>query len=414
MATFFIFSRIQTGFPGIKYEVFLILMIRLVKNVNDTPVLLLYRRISMMKFSTKVTFLLLVGTCLLLTYIQYSADPIYCQSHDTASAGKAEPHPTTTASETKGPTCQQRMSVTNMTEFDSFPDNLKRFLYYRHCRHFPLLLDSPGKCGADHVFLLLVIKSSPGNYERREVLRKTWAVERKVDGVHIRRLFITGTTAEGFEKIRLNKLLKSEQQEYNDIVQWDFEDTHYNLTLKQVLLMDWLHQNCPHASFLLNGDDDMFAHTENMVEYLKSLEDADGSRNLFSGYLQPNSTPCRDMQNKYFVPREIHVSDTYPPFCSGGGILLSRFTSSVMYYMSRYVPLFPLDDVYLGILLDKAGLAMTSHAGVKTFGLDIPSKKVDKLDPCYYKDLLLVHRFLPAQLYIMWHRVHDPDLKCFS
>lgn len=378
------------------------------------PVLLPYRGISMMKFPTKMTFLLLLGTCLLLVYVQYFAAPTCCQYNDWASTAEAGRTQTTTASKTERQTCQQRTSVTNMTNFDSFPANLKKFLYYRHCRHFPLLLDLPAKCGGDQIFLLLVIKSSPGNYERREVLRKTWAMERKVDGAQIRRLFISGTTAEGFKKIRLNKLLKLEQREYGDIIQWDFEDTHYNLTLKQVLLMDWLHKNCPHASFLLNGDDDIFAHTDNMVEYLKSLEDVDGSRNLFSGYLQLNSTPIREVQNKYFVPREIYTSDIYPPFCSGGGILLSRYTASVMYNMSKYVPLFPLDDVYLGILLAKAGLAMTFHRGVKTFGLDIPSKKVDELDPCHYKDLLLVHRFLPTQLYLMWHRVHDPELKCFS
>lgn len=367
-----------------------------------------------MKFSTKVTFLLLAGTCLLLAYNQFTAEPRHCGSEGRASAAQEENLRTTAARETEVPPCQRQTSVTNMSNFDSFTDNLKRFLYYRHCRRFPLLLDAPGKCGADEVFLLLVIKSSPGNYERREVLRKTWAAERKLDGAHVRRLFISGTTAEGFEKLRLNKLLRLEQQEYGDIVQWDFEDTHYNLTLKQVLLMDWLRDNCPHASFLLNGDDDMFAHTENMVEYLKSLDDAAGSRNLFAGYLQPNSTPIREVQSKYFVPLEIYPSGSYPPFCSGGGILLSRFTASVMHNMSRHVPLFPLDDVYLGILLHEAGLALTSHTGVKTFGLEIPSANVDELDPCYYRDLLLVHRFLPTQLYIMWHRVHDPDLRCFS
>lgn len=361
-----------------------------------------------MKFPTKMTLLLLAAACLLLAYVQYSS---YDGEVRAATAG---PNQTTAAGKIAGPACHRRTSVTSMANFDSFPANLKKFLYYRHCRHFPLLLEPRAKCGRNKIFLLLVIKSSPGNYERREVLRKTWAMERKVDGVHIRRLFISGTTAEGFEKMRLNKLLRLEHREHNDIVQWDFEDTHYNLTLKQVLLMDWLHKNCPDVSFLLNGDDDVFVHTENMVKYLKSLEDPDGSRNLFSGYLQPNSSSARNVESKYFVPREIYMSDIYPPFCSGGGILLSRYTASVMHNMSKYVPMFPLDDVYLGILLDKAGLAMTSHAGVRTFGLEIPSKEVDELDPCYYRDLLLVHRFLPTQLYIMWHRVHDPDLQCFS
>lgn len=363
-----------------------------------------------MKFTTMMTFVLLVGTCLLLVYLQ-NID----RCADRLSMRKAHSDREKTVPQNELETCQRRTSVASMPNFDSFPPNLQRFLYYKHCRHFPLILDTPGKCGGDEkIFLLLTIKSSPGNYERREVLRKTWARERNLGGEHIRRVFITGTAAGGFEKLRLNNLLKLEQREHDDIVQWDFEDTHYNLTLKQVLLMEWLEKNCPHVSFLFNGDDDVLALTENIVEYLQSLEDSDGSRHLFSGFVHPKSLPIRAIENKYFVPREIHASDTYPPFCSGGGILLSRYTAFVMYLMSKHIPLFPLDDVYLGMLLAKVRLNLTSHGGVKTFGLDFPSEKVDRLDPCFYKDLLLVHSFLPMELYIMWHRVHDPHLKCFS
>ncbi|XP_075896776.1 N-acetyllactosaminide beta-1,3-N-acetylglucosaminyltransferase 3-like isoform X2 [Nelusetta ayraudi] len=310
--------------------------------------------------------------------------------------------------------CKHNVSAANITGFDSLPANLKDFLYYRHCRHFPLLLDPTDKCGQDEVFLLLVIKSSLGNYERREVLRKTWAKERQINGLWVRRIFISGTTGDGFEKIRLNKRLELEQQQHNDIIQWDFKDTHCNLTLKQVLFLEWLDKNCPNVSFLLNGDDDVFAHTENMVEYLQSLEDDAGSRHLFAGFVRLNDPAVRTTQSKYFVPHEIHKPDLYPPYCSGGGILLSRYTALIMHRMSQSLPLFPMDDVYLGMILAKARLMLTSHMGFKTFGLEVPSKNLDRLDPCFYKDLLLVHRFLPTELYVMWKRVHDPDLKCFS
>lgn len=168
--------------------------------------------------------------------------------------------------------CQQNMSVANIKNFSALPDHIKDFLYYRHCRHFPMLLDIPDKCGgaegSSDVFLLLVIKSAPVNYDRREVLRKTWAKERLQNGVWIRRLFISGTTGVGFEKKRLNTLLKIEQRENNDILQWDFNDSFFNLTLKQILFLEWMERNCPHARFLLNGDDDVFVNTDNMVEYL--------------------------------------------------------------------------------------------------------------------------------------------------
>ncbi|KAE8294047.1 N-acetyllactosaminide beta-1,3-N-acetylglucosaminyltransferase 3 [Larimichthys crocea] len=226
------------------------------------------------------------------------------------------------------PRCQQNMSAAKITDFSSFPDFMKDFLYYRHCRHFPMLLDLPDKCGgADksaEVFLLLVIKSSPHNYDRRAILRKTWAEERLQNGVWIRRVFLSGTTDSGFEKERLNKLLELEQREYSDILQWDFTDTFQNLTLKQILFLEWMERNCPNVRFLLNGDDDVFANTDHMVEYLQSLEDNDGTL--------------------------------------------------VIYNMSKSIDLLPIDDAYMGMCLAKAGLDPTSHIAVKPFGLNIPSR----------------------------------------
>ena len=314
------------------------------------------------------------------------------------------------------PRCQQNMSAANISDFSSLPAGIKDFLYYRHCRHFPMLLDLPDKCGGAResadIFLLLVIKSSPVNYERREVLRKTWAKERLYNGVWIRRIFISGTMDSGFEKERLNKLLELEQRENNDILQWDFNDTFFNLTLKQILFLEWMERNCPNVRFLLNGDDDVFANTDNMIEYLKSLKDNDGSKHLFAGHLIQNVGPIRLTGSKYYVPVQVQRSDSYPPYCGGGGFLLSGYTALVIYRMSQSIAILPIDDVYMGMCLAKAGLSPVSHMGMKTSGLHIPSGKLDGYDPCYYKDVLLVHRFLPVHMYLMWHRIHDPNLKC--
>lgn len=279
-----------------------------------------------------------------------------------------------------------------------------------------MLLNVPGKCGGPEnsadVFLLLVIKSSPPNYDRREVLRKTWASERLQNGVWIRTLFISGTTGEGFEKRKLNKLLALENHEYQDILQWDFHDSFFNLTLKQVLFMEWMEVFCPNVHFLLNGDDDIFANTDNMVQYLQGLKDNDGSRHLFMGHLIQYVGPIRQPSSKYFVPVQVQESDRYPPYCGGGGFLLSQFTSRTIYNMSHSIILLPIDDVYMGMCLEKAGLKPASHMGVKTAGLHVPSDKLDRHDPCYYREVLLVHRFLPHQIFIMWKEIHLEDLVC--
>ncbi|XP_070817269.1 N-acetyllactosaminide beta-1,3-N-acetylglucosaminyltransferase 3-like [Chaetodon trifascialis] len=361
-------------------------------------------------------FLLLLGTALLVVYLREDIHEGIPSVQEVTDDSQMKPPTKKNSYVYSFPRCQQNMAAANISGFSSLPGNIKDFLYYRHCRHFPMLLDLPDKCGgvnkSAEVFLLLVIKSSPGNYDRREVLRRTWAKERRHNGVWIRRIFISGTTASGFEKKRLNKLLELEQQEYGDILQWDFSDTFYNLTLKQIVFLEWMERNCPNARFLLNGDDDVFANTDNMVEYLQGLKDNDGNKHLFVGHLIIYAGPIRWSGSKYFVPVEVHTPNSYPPYCGGGGFLLSRYTALVIYNMSQSIPILPIDDVYMGMCLAKAGLGPASHMGVKTLGFYIPSSTQDVYDPCYFRELLLVHKFLPAQMYFMWHRIHDPNLKC--
>ncbi|XP_037553647.1 N-acetyllactosaminide beta-1,3-N-acetylglucosaminyltransferase 3-like [Nematolebias whitei] len=321
-----------------------------------------------------------------------------------------------TQEEPLAPKCEQNVTMAKVSGFNSLSPQIQTFLYYRHCRSFPVILDLPHKCGRAHdpedIFLLLVIKSPPKNYEHREVLRKTWAKERTHNGKWIRTIFITGTVGSGFEKERMNKLLELEHQRYNDILQWDFNESFFNLTLKQILFLEWMDRRCRHVRFLMNGDDDVFAHTENMVEYLQSLKDNDGSKHLFTGHLIKDAPPIRNPDSKYYIPPQVHEQNPYPAYCGGGGYLLSGHTASVIYNMSKSIEIYPIDDVYMGMCLASAHLEPGSHMGVKTLVWYIPSAKLDKHDPCYMKELLLVHKFSPANLYIMWHEVHNPKLQC--
>ncbi|KAJ3611701.1 hypothetical protein NHX12_021817 [Muraenolepis orangiensis] len=371
----------------------------------------------------RIEFLLTVALCLVLLLIwtrQHAPPPPSkdVQLLPDAILGRKRQSAVSRRPPRLGPPCYQNTSVVNVTGFSDLPERLQNFMYYRHCKYFPMLLDLPDKCGGEAgssgVFLLLVIKSQPENFDRRVVLRETWAKERQHKGLWIRRVFISGTTGTGLEKRRMNKLLEVEHRQHGDVLQWDFQESFINLTLKQVLFLEWLDDRCPRVRFLLNGDDDIFAHTDNMVEYLHDVHgEPGGDKHLFVGSLMEGTGPVREL-NKYFVPVQVQESDSYPAYCSGGGYLLSGHTARVLRNMSRSVPLHPIDDAYMGMCLAQAGLRPSGHMGVNPGGLRIPSSKVDAHDPCYYKDVLMVHRFMPQQLYVLWDQVHDPGLRCWS
>ncbi|NXW85315.1 B3GN3 acetylglucosaminyltransferase, partial [Alopecoenas beccarii] len=310
--------------------------------------------------------------------------------------------------------CVANVSVHDIPDFASLPGHVQDFMRYRHCRSFPALLSVPGKCGgpegSTNVFLLLAIKSSPVNYERREVIRKTWGQERTFEGAFIRRVFLVGVSPNARDAKKLNRLLQVEQREHGDVLQWNFKDTFFNLTLKQVLFHAWLEENCPGARFIFNGDDDVFVNTDNMVRFAMASQGAQ-KKHLMVGQLFVNNFPVRIRGSKYFVPQQLMAAERYPPYCGGGGMLMSGFTARVIARQSQNISLFPIDDVYLGMCLERAGLPPTSHAGIRTMGMGALGK-ADPFDPCYYRELLLVHRFVPYELVVMWDAIHEPQLRC--
>ncbi|XP_004646955.1 N-acetyllactosaminide beta-1,3-N-acetylglucosaminyltransferase 3, partial [Octodon degus] len=305
--------------------------------------------------------------------------------------------------------CRPNASLAAHPDFAAQPEHVRNFLLYRHCRAFPELRAPPAAKCAGPVFLLLAIKSSPANYERRDVVRRTWGRERLVQGAALRRLFLVGTAANPHEAAKVNRLLALEAREHGDILQWDFHDSFFNLTLKQVLFLEWLKAQCPNTSFLLNGDDDVFAHTDNMVTFLR---DQDPERHLFVGHLIQGVGPIRAPWSKYFVPRLVTEAEQYPPYCGGGGFLLSRFTAQALQRAAPALDLLPIDDVFLGQCLQHQGLRPASHSGVHTAGLQAPSARLSSFDPCYYRELLLVHRFRPYEMLLMWDALNQPDLVC--
>nr|XP_008507470.1 PREDICTED: UDP-GlcNAc:betaGal beta-1,3-N-acetylglucosaminyltransferase 3 [Equus przewalskii] len=183
----------------------------------------------------------------------------------------------------------------------------------------------------------------------------------------------------------------------------------FNLTLKQVLFLQWQQTRCANASFMLNGDDDVFAHTDNMVSY---LQDHSPDRHLFVGQLIRNVGPIRVPWSKYYVPKIVTPDDHYPPYCGGGGFLLSRFTAAALHRASQGLELFPIDDVFLGMCLRREGLEPASHSGIRTSGVGAPSASMSSFDPCFYRELLLVHRFLPYEMLLMWEALSQPNLTC--
>ncbi|XP_029026083.1 N-acetyllactosaminide beta-1,3-N-acetylglucosaminyltransferase 2 [Betta splendens] len=294
---------------------------------------------------------------------------------------------------------------TNMHDFTSYPSRLQSFLQAINCKSPPVLLNQPGKCASGPTFLLLAIKSNLRNFEERQAVRETWGREGEYErGLRVRTVFLLGTSQADVPD--LNPLLTFEAKYYGDIVQWDFQDSFFNLTLKMNTFLQWTIKHCPNVSFVFSGDDDVFVNTPALLGYLQSLEASKASR-LYTGDIISTASPHRDPKNKYYIPTSFYEGP-YPAYAGGGGYVFSGALLQNLSSILNLIPFFPIDDVYVGMCFMALEVAPESNPQFRTFDIKVE----DRENLCIHKNILLVHRRSPSESKRLWKGIHNPLLTC--
>ncbi|XP_012586389.1 PREDICTED: beta-1,3-galactosyltransferase 5-like, partial [Condylura cristata] len=186
-----------------------------------------------------------------------------------------------------------------------------------------------------------------------------------------------------------------EGQQHRDTVQKDFLDTYDNLTLKTMMGMEWVHRYCPQAAFAMKTDSDMFINVYYLVELL--LKKNQTSR-FFAGLLYENALPVRARPHKWFVSREDYPLDTYPAYCDGTGYVFSSDVASLVYNVSGSVPFIRLEDVYVGLCLQKLDIRPRQLHTRQSFSRDGPPFSV-----CGYRQVVSRHHIKPQEMRLYWY-----------
>ena len=226
--------------------------------------------------------------------------------------------------------------------------------------NFKSILPARNVCGnAKSIDLLIMITSVPKNIEQRKAVRETWAsYSNNNAGRRVRHVFLFGG---GWNRTEQG-ILDTESQKYKDILQEDFVDSYYNLTYKVVMGLQWALNDCIVAENILRTADDNFINPPALLSLI-----TDSKANLTKavlGYCMPPKKPERGISNKHSVsylewPRDV----LYPPYCEGTAFLMSATIARLLLDTCVNVPYFPLEDVYLGMVMERAGIITQSVAG---------------------------------------------------
>ncbi|XP_076847929.1 N-acetyllactosaminide beta-1,3-N-acetylglucosaminyltransferase 2a isoform X2 [Brachyhypopomus gauderio] len=295
--------------------------------------------------------------------------------------------------------------TTQIKDYNSLPQRFKDFLLYMRCRSYPMLTDAPGTC-SDPPFLLFAVKSLAHHFDRRQAIRQSWGRSGILDNHRVATVFLLGNTSPADHFPNVSAMVRHEAMLHGDLLQWDYRDTFFNLTLKEVLFLEWLGDRCHSARYVFKGDDDVFVNTHHILRYLDSLSGTK-ARDLFVGDVITNAGPHRDKRVKYYIPESVFVGQ-YPPYAGGGGYLYSGNVGLRLRNVSRHISLYPIDDVYTGMCLQRLGLVPEKHKGFRTFDIEERHRE----NACVYQSLMLVHPRNPQDVIKIWSWINDPKLNC--
>ncbi|XP_049691227.1 beta-1,3-galactosyltransferase 5 [Accipiter gentilis] len=284
----------------------------------------------------------------------------------------------------------------NLTEFCIFCENSQGYIFptetfRRIGGNFLQLPDTD--CHKNPPFLVLLVTSSYHNLNARMAIRQTWGKERTVAGKRLVTYFLLGSTV----NLSQQADIAAESRQFKDIIQKNFTDTYYNLTLKTMMGMEWIHRFCYQSSFVMKTDTDVFVNVFYLTELLLRKK---RTTRFFTGFLKLHEYPIRTRGSKWYVSREEYPEKTYPPFCSGTGYVLSTDVASQIYNVSETVSFIKLEDVFIGLCLAKLKIRLEELHSEQTF---FPEKI--RFSVSRFKKIVMCHEVEPSEQLSYWNHL---------
>lgn len=213
--------------------------------------------------------------------------------------------------------------------------------------------------------------------DRRTLLRHTAFNEEYYSKLNVEHVFVIGSSGSG----ESNGQLEFENVTHRDIIQSTVLEDYRTLTMKNLVVWEWIEDNCYHADYVVKLDSDVLVNPFIFEDYIMSITDGETTQSL-RGFIYPERLRQvhRSPLSKFYLSRETYNSGVYPIYPAGGAYMASTPMIYLLLKLMRQYEMysFPFEDVVNGILLEKENMGhLITHA--RSFNLD---GIVDRSDPC--------------------------------
>ncbi|XP_062403556.1 beta-1,3-galactosyltransferase 1-like [Sardina pilchardus] len=236
--------------------------------------------------------------------------------------------------------------------------------YVKYPGNYPFVLDEPHLCQRLKPFLVIVVPVAPHERAAREAIRQTWGGGNVWVGRVVLTLFLLGLPGGeggggggggGGGTQQLQSALRQEHSQHHNLLQASFVDSYGNLTLKTLLMMEWLSSRCPQATFATKVDSDVFLNVRNLVTLLADPNIP--TRQYITGNMYRQGPVQRNPNSKWFLPEEVYPESVFPTYTLGYCYAFSIDLSAKVVKAARLFPPIYIEDLALGLYLNHLGIA---------------------------------------------------------
>ncbi|XP_059184607.1 beta-1,3-galactosyltransferase 2-like [Centropristis striata] len=272
-------------------------------------------------------------------------------------------------------------------------------------RNYKFIMDDTPTCKSTTPFLVLMVPVAPHNVKARDIIRKTWGSEKLVLGKLVETVFVLGLPG-GAHADQQQLKLQVENLEYHDMIQANFQDSYRNLTIKTMMMVEWLAANCGKASYVIKIDSDVFLHVQNLVKLL--LNPTTPKQNYMTGLVWWHSPVLRNPFDKFYMPRDVIAESEYPPYPLGFAYVMSLdLPAKILTVSPQIKPIF-IEDAYLSMCLKRLSISPTDPPE-KTMFLVIPTHP---LSSCSLSKVIASTTTSIQLMTSYWQRSSEPGAKC--
>lgn len=306
--------------------------------------------------------------------------------------------------------CQIGRNYENYESFQQFSypsnENFYKILESNNSNSFqklfpyqPRVTIYPEATNETDIRIMIIVKSSIPNVDKRNRIRNSWASEICKSAHRLQVYFALGQNNVRDKTVQAR--IVEEAQKKKDIIQFDFVDKYHNNTFKLMSIMDYFVKFHSNESFLVIADDDYFVDPEVLVETITTDITKEQYSKFLGGYVWYQTKPERNVFSKWFVPKEKYRFEYYPPYPSGGFLLISSPMVKVLHRLLPYLKYNSIDDVLIGILMFK----------LKIYPTHLNNIYISRPNP-FPKNVLACHTF-SKDLQTFWTTNHY-ERKCIS